>query len=66
MPDETMISASTAARRRRYGLNRATIRRVSRSRVGSISGGGFLSGPPPRRSERMAPEPPAPIDAANP
>src|SRR6202042_3096198 len=35
----------------------------SRSRVGSISSGGFFPGP---RVERMKPLPPAPCDAANP
>src|SRR6201994_3758034 len=39
------------------------MRRPSRLRVGSISGGGSLSGP---RSERIAPDPAAPTEAASP
>ena len=52
-PADSAISAITATSRHRYGLNSARIRRESRSRVGSSSGGGFLSGPP--RSARIDP-----------
>jgi len=51
-PAENTISPITAASRQRYGLNSRRIRPRSRSRLGSISGGGFLLSLLPRRTRR--------------
>ncbi len=59
-PAENTISPITAASRQRYGRNSRRIRRRSRSRVGSINGGGFLSG---WRVRRIAPVPGVPAAA---